>query len=180
MKAQADVKAGEVATVSVKLERQGEGKPVAEKQERPHDVARAADASAKSRLQVEAMPTYNGDPNRFTAAAGVVTDKRMGIAWQRGDSAKRYDWSGAKAYCRGMQLGGQGAWRLPTVAELVSTIDRTQSAGMKIAAVFQTTDARYWSGTPWELVGSAWYVYFDRGDAANSDVTYPLRVRCVR
>ena len=181
MKAQADVKAGEVATVSVKLERQGEGKPVAEKQERPHDVARAADASAKSREQVEAMPKYNGDPNRFTAAAGVVTDKLLGIDWQRGDADKNVVWQAAKDHCRSLELAGQRGWRLPTIAERVSTIDRTRPERQSIAAVFQNSASWFWSATP-SHGGSAWLVLFDFGDADDYDISVvrAIRVRCVR
>lgn len=84
-------------------------------------------------------------------------------------------------YCSELKLVGEGGWRLPTMAELVSTIDSAHNEGQRIAPWFQNTSPWFWSGTPSVSPGSAWYVNFYYGSRENSVVANNIgRVRCVR
>jgi hypothetical protein len=115
------------------------------------------DYSAKSEMEVAAMAVFNGDESRFSAKAGVVTDKLLGILWQQGDSGKGFNWVGSKTYCTNLVLNGLVGWRVPTIAELLSTMDKAQSVGHKISTVFEIGNSTYWSGTP--VLGSSTDVF---------------------
>jgi hypothetical protein len=44
---------------------------------------------------------------------GTVTDTRRKIMWQKGDNGKEVTFPEAQEYCKTLQLGGHGDWRLP-------------------------------------------------------------------
>ncbi len=59
----------------------------------------------------------------FTVAADTVLDTRTGLMWQRAVPVERFTWVEAKAYAKGLRLGGYEDWRLPTKEELLSLPD---------------------------------------------------------
>jgi hypothetical protein len=96
----------------------------------------------------------------------------------------------AQNYCANLSLGAGGGWRLPTVSELQTLVDYTQTgayldggpAPMIDMAYFPDTQpAVFWSSTPFAgAVGFAWGVNFTFGDSNGYDTGPANYVRCVR
>jgi hypothetical protein len=59
--------------------------------------------------------------------AGVL-DNETGLVWQRAVNGGNGDWAGAVTACPSVATGGRYGWRLPTLPELQSLVDPTQSA----------------------------------------------------
>lgn len=84
---------------------------------------------------------------------GAVLDKETGLVWQQDPSPNNEnDWEGALAQCRDLQLGARGGWRLPSVEELRSLADLTQSApalgsGHPFLNVASEIGDFYWTST---------------------------------
>ena len=58
----------------------------------------------------------------------MVVDRETGLVWERSPIAvTTSDWGAAVTYCYQRTLGGRKGWRLPTVEELASLIDTTNS-----------------------------------------------------
>jgi hypothetical protein len=120
---------------------------------------------------------------------GTVYDTKSKLTWQQTVSSTTYSWADAKTYCAGVaaSLGGTG-WRLPTLKELQSLVDYSQSTGPMIDsnAFSSTPSAEFWSASP--LAGSPsnpWYVDFNNGHTGFAftslgGVSVTLNVRCVR
>lgn len=83
---------------------------------------------------------YNGLPviwidklantQRFTLVLDneAVLDHETGLTWERTpDHTTTKNWQEAIQYCYGKTIGGRKGWRLPTVEELLSLIDPSQS-----------------------------------------------------
>jgi hypothetical protein len=79
----------------------------------------SADASAPAGRYVV---TNGGTGN------GTVYDTKTKLTWQQTVSSTTYTWADAKTYCAGVgtSLGGTG-WRLPTLKELQTIVDYSQS-----------------------------------------------------
>jgi len=120
---------------------------------------------------------------RYTMAAGTVYDNKTKLTWQQTVSSTEYSWADAKTYCTGLgaSLGGTG-WRLPTVKELQTLIDHSQSSPSIDSTAFPATPASwFWSSSP--VAGSssgAWLVSSFYGFTYGSAFPYPSFVRCVR
>ena len=118
----------------------------------------------------------------------TVTDTITGLMWQRDGSGDRCyglacTWSGAKAYCAALTLGGLLGWRLPAVMELDTTVDYAVTSGARIdATAFPGTPAEgFWTSSPCaRSSGLAWLVNFGNGDSYGRAVGDYDRVRCVR
>jgi hypothetical protein len=120
---------------------------------------------------------------------GTVYDTKSRLTWQQTASSTMYTWVDAKTYCAGVgaSLGGTG-WRLPTLKELQSLVDYSQSTGPMIDpnAFPATSRSFFWSATPFNPPSEAWGVNFDLGITGTGVVSEepapPLArpVRCVR
>jgi hypothetical protein len=133
-------------------------------------------------------PAYGNAPSgRYTVSNGTVYDTKTKLTWQQSISATQYSWADAKTYCTGVgsSLGGIG-WHLPTVKDLLTIVDRSQSNPAIDSVAFPSTPAsRFWSMTSLASgSGYAWYVNFADGYAGSwnpSANPLPLYyVRCVR
>ncbi len=129
-------------------------------------------------FQTQAYFTDNGD--------GTVSDNQTQLMWQKKDSGAALAWSAASGYCLGLTLAGQNDWRLPTAAELQTTIDFTQH-GPAVAKAFgqSKTVIEYWSAVL--VVGnpdSAWAMDTLWGQnnmlAGATGAFNGIRARCVR
>lgn len=69
---------------------------------------------------VSPVDTVISDPG--PAAEGTWVDPATGLRWQQSPADKKVAWSGAPAYCAGLELGGYSDWRLPRIGELRSLI----------------------------------------------------------
>jgi hypothetical protein len=115
---------------------------------------------------------------------GTVYDTKTRLTWQQAVSSTTYTWADAETHCvdAGVRLGGSG-WRVPTVKELQTIVDYSQSSGPMIdPTAFPSTPASvFWSSSP--VAGStslAWLVSFYGGYSNSYDVSYAFNVRCVR
>lgn len=98
----------------------------------------------------------------------AVLDKETGLVWARNANLSEgtKDWMDAIWYCRDLTLGNRKGWRLPTVAELSSLVDPTQTFPSLPAdhPFINTRSQQYWSSTSVEADSDyAWYVWMDIG-----------------
>lgn len=132
-------------------------------------------------------PAEEREP-RFEIRGDVALDRATGLAWQREDDGVLRDWQDAAVYCADLEMGGYADWRLPSLDELTSIVDRNnkQQPGLNTAAidgaVFPNTRSTfYWTATA--APGDPAFVrsvYFYDGwvdNYAKFDIAY---VRCVR
>ena len=117
-------------------------------------------------------------------SSGTVYDTKTKLTWQQTISSSFYSWADAKTYCAGVEpsLGGTG-WRLPTLKELQSLVDYSQTTPPMIdsTAFPEVPSYPYWSASP--LAGSsskAWLVYSYYGLTSYDVVFGAFSVRCVR
>lgn len=115
----------------------------------------------------------------------IVLDKETGLVWQKNVSSDIVTWEAAQIYCNNLSLGGRMGWRLPTVQELASLVDKTQSypalpSGHPFTNV--TPYAVYWSATTYaDYTINAWCVGMPNGLVGSySKPGAPVSVWCVR
>ena len=58
---------------------------------------------------------------------GTVLDRATGLTWQQDDDGVARSWKEALAACEGLELGGEGDWRLPNAKELQGVVDYSRS-----------------------------------------------------
>jgi hypothetical protein len=120
---------------------------------------------------------------RYTTAGGTVYDTKTQLTWQQTVSSTLYPWADAQTYCAGVgtSLGGTG-WRLPTIDELQTIVDKSRSNPSIDSTAFPSTPVnRFWSSSPVTgLPSRARLVDFYLGTTDTNDVSYMFNVRCVR
>lgn len=128
---------------------------------------------------------------------GVVYDTRTKLWWQQKPSdyspicSGKYDeqsvagdacaWDHANDYCAALSLAGIVNWRLPTRAELLTIVDRTEAHPAVDKEVFPgVPDDWFWSSTELAIDNSqAWLINFDYGTSSQGAKEAAGRVRCV-
>jgi Protein of unknown function (DUF1566) len=115
------------------------------------------------------------------ASAGTVYDTKSKLTWQQTAPTTTYDWADAKTYCSGLDLNGTG-WRLPTLKELFSIVDRTQTLPPFIdTSAFPGTPSDRFRAATLEDTTIASIIDFSTGFVNGDDVTWAGDyVRCVR
>ncbi len=102
----------------------------------------------------------------------AVLDRETGLVWERSPSPELLVWSDALTLCHVLAVGNRLGWRLPSVEELASLVDPTQTPALPAGHPFRNIqDGReqfYWTATQFETDGTFGYVVnFDgRGVAA--------------
>ncbi|TGK06812.1 DUF1566 domain-containing protein [Leptospira semungkisensis] len=129
--------------------------------------------------------TDNGD--------GTVTDSATSLVWQQCSSglsgstcstgtASTYTWQNALSYCNTLSLSSK-SWRVPSINELKSIIDRSRVAPTISQTFFPeaSSSTALWSSTTDINSGSgnAWSVSFADGSVTSGVKTGTLKVRCV-
>ena len=136
---------------------------------------------------------------KFTLQKGIATDTETGLMWlrfahgqewQNGTAVgelKQIDWSSALriASVINMENGYEGYsdWRLPTITELNTLIDKAKGEfGNYIDRnVFPNNDYRFWSSTPSATNKyKAWLVDFCKGCDHHGMIDYYYGARLVR
>ena len=118
-------------------------------------------------------------------ANGVVKDNATGLEWQddysdNGGNIKFVNWSDAISYCDNLVLDGKSDWRLPSIEELVSIIDKGR-VNPSIDPTFHVTSSVYWSSATYASGSSfAWFVHFGSGSDYWGTKVNIIYVRCVR
>ncbi len=109
----------------------------------------------------------------------IIIDNETKLQWQGGNE-KSMVWDIAKAYCKHLNLDGNG-WRLPSINELKTIKDNSEIALSMVDSISQTSLYGYWTSTPVVPgIDDTWGVYlyygFDYWDTRGSS----CYVRCVR
>lgn len=97
------------------------------------------------------MPVQACDPDCYGDNCGCTTiydgvlDKETGLVWeQKPYQGDKFPFYSAQQYCMKLTKGGRMGWRLPTIAELGSLIDPTQSnPALPFAAPFSNVRLDY-------------------------------------
>ena len=58
----------------------------------------------------------------------AVLDRETGLVWETQPPTTTGDWDTAMDRCQALNLGGRMGWRVPTIEELTSLVDRTQTS----------------------------------------------------
>ena len=96
----------------------------------------------------------------------AVLDKETGLVWEKSPDTTPRLWDVAVTYCYDKVVGGRKGWRMPTIAELASLVDTTQSnPALPSGHPFVNVQSYlYWSKS--EYAGYpdfAWYVSLGLG-----------------
>ena len=116
-----------------------------------------------------------------SGSSNTVLDNLTGLTWQRSAASGKL-LSDATNYCNTLSLDGSG-WRLPTVVEIASLVDLSQSSATIDPIAFPSTNNDYyWSSTVSKATaGEAWFVSFGLGPISTAEgSTTQLQTRCVR
>jgi Protein of unknown function (DUF1566) len=128
--------------------------------------------------------------NRFQLVMGGagVLDKETGLVWEQAPNGDTRQWHENFFFCYNKNLGGRKGWRVPTIEELASLVDVSNSQPTLPTGhpfTFPDPNAVFWSTTT--LVGQtpddAWVVGFGFGVVVNSGGGGKLaswRTWCVR
>ena len=102
---------------------------------------------------------------------GTVTDKATGLMWQKSGSASSLDNRSAKEYIKRLnrqRFSGYSDWRMPTVQELASLLNKSRINGVHMAPVFDNKQIRCWTIDPCDtdydtFFSGLWIVNFKYG-----------------
>ena len=113
---------------------------------------------------------------------GTIKDTKLRLMWQKDGSQNTMNFSDAEKHCKESRVGGFSDWRLPSIDELESLVDRTKYKPAIISTLFNVkTDDWYWTGTQFAGdSGDAWIVNFYYGHVYWSDKDSSNYVRPVR
>jgi hypothetical protein len=115
----------------------------------------------------------------------AVLDKETGLVWEKSPSSQAKNWDAAVGLCYILELGGRKGWRLPTIEQLASLVDTSQSspalpAGHPFTGVLQGWPL-YWSATTAAYDKTlALMVVFDTGYVGLYEKDYNFYSWCVR
>jgi hypothetical protein len=114
------------------------------------------------------------------APAHSWNDPLTGLEWQV-ESPGRMTWETALDYAASLSLAGRSDWRLPTVRDLESLLDRSRyRPEMRMDVPFRDEQS-YWSSTTFgPHRNSAWIVMFDGAYVLSYYKTNLYHVRCLR
>jgi len=121
---------------------------------------------------------------RFTVVMGgeAVKDNKTGLLWEQSPDLIHDTWSASVARCPTKSVGGQKGWRAPSVEELKSLIDPSQTdPALPEGHPFSNIKSEiYWSATPSksdDIV--AWQVSFFTGEPVTDQKSGTRRIWCV-
>jgi len=95
-----------------------------------------------------------------------VLDKETGLVWEKSPDTETRTWADAVYYAYTKSVGGRKGWRLPTIEELASLADPTQSnPDLPSGHPFTNVQSGgYWSSTTdVSSISYAWFVNFGNG-----------------
>ncbi|MEA1892333.1 MAG: DUF1566 domain-containing protein [Campylobacterota bacterium] len=111
----------------------------------------------------------------------VVLDTQTKLMWQDDVIGTAVPWGAAIQRCEDLTLATYSDWRLPSVNELRSIVDRSKSNPAIVDGFTQTSSDFYWSSTSVkDYEYNAWGVRFYNGYVSNGKKDYNIYVRCVR
>jgi hypothetical protein len=119
----------------------------------------------------------------------AVLDRETGLVWDRQPPVgiPALNWLGAHEYCNTLSIAGRQGWRLPTLQELTSLVDPTQTTAPKLPPghPFVIVATAYWSATesannPALFYWSASFSTFFESSPQNKLGTFTFAPWCVR
>ena len=114
----------------------------------------------------------------------TVIDENFGLEWQQIIPTEHYYWEDAVKYCEELNYDGHDDWRLPTINELVSIVDRTNTSPAFNTTFFPNTPSSgldFWSLSSTVSNTSSWVVSSSVGSVGTSNYSNGYNyVRCVR
>ena len=125
------------------------------------------------------------DAERFTLVMNneAALDNETGLVWEQTPDTVERGWSSAIGHCYNREVGGRKGWRLPTIEELSSLVDTSQSR-LVLPAGHPFTNVQssyYWSSSSYAAYTSyAWNVYFGDGGVSFLDKDFGYYAWCVR
>jgi len=120
-------------------------------------------------------------PARYAISNGTVHDAKTGLTWQQVFALANYSQPDAQTYCTNLNLGGF-RWRLPTMKELLTLVDFSQSSSptIDLTAFPGTPEDEFWTSTAYAGgAGRGLGVDFSYGLAYTTSVSIPYNARCV-
>ena len=111
-------------------------------------------------------------------------DPKTDLEWQC-ESPGEMSWHEAQEYAKSLSLEGKRDWRLPTLAELESLLERARARSdgrppMREEVPFRD-ELSYWSSTTFEHdTKNAWIVMFDGAYLLSYYKSNLYHIRCVR
>jgi hypothetical protein len=111
-------------------------------------------------------------------------DLKTGLEWQR-ESPGKMSWHQALDYAKSLTLDGKNDWRLPTLSELETLLDRSVLHDelrpiMRREVPFRDS-LSYWSYTTFaDDTKNAWIVMFDGAYVLSYSKSNAYQIRCVR
>ncbi|ETR67766.1 MAG: hypothetical protein OMM_11241, partial [Candidatus Magnetoglobus multicellularis str. Araruama] len=136
-------------------------------------------------------PSSLCDQSAIDNSNNTITDTTTGLMWQRDPPINEMTWKSAIEYAESLSLDDYNDWRLPTITELKTIVDYSESYPSINEDYYNCVSTFYWSSTSSLVVtGIAYGVYFYKGNinmnnkssSNNSSSTNPLSyfVRAVR
>ncbi len=126
---------------------------------------------------VRGTPLVHGD---LQFSAGTWSDRRTGLVWQANPTVEQ-TWDEALVYCNDLALAGSEAWRLPSIKELETLVDRDTDASVYTFEALRTETGlnTYWSSTPYVVGDGAWALMFNSGRTVDRPPSGDYFTRCV-
>jgi hypothetical protein len=113
----------------------------------------------------------------------AVLDRETGLVWEQSPSTTTRTWFAAHSHCNVETVGNRRGWRLPTIQELASLVDPSQSEpALPSRHPFSNVQPSFtWSATTnASNTNNAWFVQFVNGGLGNAAKTFTFFVWCVR
>jgi Protein of unknown function (DUF1566) len=153
-------------------------------------VAGPAQAQTIANGPYYAMPSWDQtlpSATRFIVLSNfnsqAVLDRETGLVWERAPQTTGGTWFSARLTCANKTVGNRRGWRLPSMPELASLIDPSQSP-LTLPPTHPFTSvllAGYWSATTdAETPTGAWFVSVNGGSVFFTSKAGNALVWCVR
>ena len=113
----------------------------------------------------------------------AVLDKETGLVWERQPEGSTYVWKYAVLHCVHLTVGGRKGWHLPTVEQLSSLIDPTETGpSLPVGHPFIITNGAYWTITTVITTNNqyAWDLQIGNGLTYSDDKASSFNAWCVR